>query len=177
MAVRKCKVKQWAMDLNDGRFSSPETLVWELAARGELANLRGKCFSAAYIDCSKCYERVNHKAAATAAVETGCNPTIVALSFNMYKTPRVLQVHKSNTKPIAANRGILAGCGVAVHYLKSMIKQDVKEEGNELRYFVGYMVMFKEGDTEAESVCGLYGDLIHAKGKLAAIGQKTNDKK
>eukprot|EP00972_Heterocapsa_arctica_P019659 2900801-Heterocapsa_arctica.AAC.1 len=39
MAVRKSKVKQWAMKLNDGRFSSPETLVWE--TRGELARLTG----------------------------------------------------------------------------------------------------------------------------------------
>eukprot|EP00972_Heterocapsa_arctica_P024486 3612427-Heterocapsa_arctica.AAC.1 len=78
MAIRKSKVRQWAIKLNDGRFTSPETLVWEIAARGELATIRGKYFSAAYIDCSKCYERVNHKVAATAAVDTGCNPTIVA---------------------------------------------------------------------------------------------------
>eukprot|EP00972_Heterocapsa_arctica_P090475 13348346-Heterocapsa_arctica.AAC.1 len=82
MAVRKSKVRQWAIKLNDGRFSSPETLVWEIAARGELAKIRGKYVSAAYIDRSKCYERVDHKAAANAAVDTGCNPTIVALSFD-----------------------------------------------------------------------------------------------
>eukprot|EP00972_Heterocapsa_arctica_P061094 9006983-Heterocapsa_arctica.AAC.1 len=73
MAVRKSKVRQWVIKLNDGRFTSPETLVWEIAARGELANIRGKHFSAAYIDCSKCYERVDHNSAATAAVKTGCN--------------------------------------------------------------------------------------------------------
>eukprot|EP00972_Heterocapsa_arctica_P029794 4389741-Heterocapsa_arctica.AAC.1 len=82
MAVRKSKVRQWAMKLNEGRFNSPDTLVWESAARGELANIRGKRFSAAYIDCSKCYERVDHTSAATAAVKTGCNSTIVALSFD-----------------------------------------------------------------------------------------------
>eukprot|EP00972_Heterocapsa_arctica_P010387 1527918-Heterocapsa_arctica.AAC.1 len=71
MAVRKCRVKQWALKLNDGRFTSPETLVWGTAARGELANIRGTYVSAAYIDCSKCYERVNHKVAAEAAIETG----------------------------------------------------------------------------------------------------------
>eukprot|EP00972_Heterocapsa_arctica_P003094 459374-Heterocapsa_arctica.AAC.1 len=52
MAVRKCRVKQWALKLNDGRFTSPETLVWDIAARGELAKIRRKYFSAAYIDCS-----------------------------------------------------------------------------------------------------------------------------
>eukprot|EP00972_Heterocapsa_arctica_P059013 8699105-Heterocapsa_arctica.AAC.1 len=67
MAVRKSKIRQWAIKLNDGRFTSPETLVWEIGARGELAKIRGKHFSAAYIDCSKCYERVDHNSAATAA--------------------------------------------------------------------------------------------------------------
>eukprot|EP00972_Heterocapsa_arctica_P040994 6042357-Heterocapsa_arctica.AAC.1 len=136
MAIRKCRVKQWALKLNDGRFTSPETLVWEIAARGELANIRGKHFSSAYIDCSKCYERVNHKVAATAAINTGCDPAIVALSFNLYKTPRSMQVHKSNTQPMEANGGILAGCAFAVNILKAMIKHDVKDDDNELRDYV-----------------------------------------
>eukprot|EP00972_Heterocapsa_arctica_P062524 9219147-Heterocapsa_arctica.AAC.1 len=91
MAVRKNQVRQWAIKLNGGRFTLPETLVWEIAARGELAQIRGQHFSAAYIDCSKCYERVDHNSAASAAVETGCNSTIVALSFDMYKTPIICQ--------------------------------------------------------------------------------------
>eukprot|EP00972_Heterocapsa_arctica_P067415 9949391-Heterocapsa_arctica.AAC.1 len=81
-----------------------KTLVWEIAARGEMARITGKRYSAAYIDCSKCYERVDHRVAATAAVKTGCNSTIVALSFDMYGTSRIIQVHKSNTQPIEANR-------------------------------------------------------------------------
>eukprot|EP00972_Heterocapsa_arctica_P005263 780069-Heterocapsa_arctica.AAC.2 len=60
-----------------------------------------------------CYERVDHISAATAAVKTGRNSTIIALSFGMYKTPRIVQVHKSNMQPIEANRGILAGCAFA----------------------------------------------------------------
>eukprot|EP00972_Heterocapsa_arctica_P012877 1892918-Heterocapsa_arctica.AAC.1 len=71
MAVRKSKIRQWAIKLNDGRFTSPETFEWEIAARGELAKIRGKYFSAAYIDCSEWYERVDHKVAAQAAVDTG----------------------------------------------------------------------------------------------------------
>eukprot|EP00972_Heterocapsa_arctica_P034835 5127957-Heterocapsa_arctica.AAC.1 len=73
MAVRKSQVRQWAIKLNDGIFTSPETLVWEIAARGKFTKLRGKHFSAAYIDGSKCYEREDHNSAASAAVETGCN--------------------------------------------------------------------------------------------------------
>eukprot|EP00972_Heterocapsa_arctica_P053161 7828533-Heterocapsa_arctica.AAC.1 len=60
--------------------------------------------------------------------------------FDMYKTPRIAQVRKSNTQPIEANRGILAGCAFAVHYHKAMIKEDVKDENNELRDYVDDMV-------------------------------------
>eukprot|EP00972_Heterocapsa_arctica_P063763 9407179-Heterocapsa_arctica.AAC.1 len=79
------------MKLNDGRFSLPETLVWEIVARGELSRLKGIHVVAAYIDCSTCYELVKHNVAAKAAVKTGCNSTIVKLSVQMYKKPRVVQ--------------------------------------------------------------------------------------
>eukprot|EP00972_Heterocapsa_arctica_P096357 14215923-Heterocapsa_arctica.AAC.1 len=108
MAIRKSKIKQWAMKLNDGRFSSPEALVGEIAARGELSRLKGTYFVAAYIDCSECYELVKHNVAAEAAFNTGCNSTIVKLYFKLYKKPRVVQVHKANTALIPANGGILA---------------------------------------------------------------------
>eukprot|EP00972_Heterocapsa_arctica_P022943 3374873-Heterocapsa_arctica.AAC.1 len=60
----------------------------------------------------------------------------------MYKKHRLKQVHKANTDLVPANGGILAGCSFAVHYLKAMIKVDVKEEGKELRDLVDDMVLF-----------------------------------
>eukprot|EP00972_Heterocapsa_arctica_P010340 1519631-Heterocapsa_arctica.AAC.1 len=122
MAFRRRRVKQWAMQPNDGSFSSPETLVWEMYAGGELTRLKGMHFVAAYIDCRKCYERVNHNVVAEAVVATGCNSTIVSLAFGMYRKPRVIQAHKANTEGVPANRVMLAGCGYAVHLLKAMIK-------------------------------------------------------
>eukprot|EP00972_Heterocapsa_arctica_P098658 14559408-Heterocapsa_arctica.AAC.1 len=95
----------------------------------------------------------------------------------MYNTPRIVQVHKSNTQPIEANRGILAGCAFAVHDLKAMIKQGVKYENNELRYYVDDMILFKEGDTAEEAISGLYKDLMEANNTLTEIGQVLNDMK
>eukprot|EP00972_Heterocapsa_arctica_P071221 10520446-Heterocapsa_arctica.AAC.1 len=69
----------------------------------------------------------------------------------MYKTPRILQAHKSNTQPIEANGEILAGCAFAVNILKAMMKHDVKDDDNELIHYVDDMVLFKEGDTEEEA--------------------------
>eukprot|EP00972_Heterocapsa_arctica_P044315 6543243-Heterocapsa_arctica.AAC.1 len=58
-----------------------------------------------------------------------------------------------------------------------MIKEDVNDETNELRYYVDDMGLFKEGDAEEEAIRGLYKDLTEAKQKLADIGQVLNDKK
>eukprot|EP00972_Heterocapsa_arctica_P074341 10971025-Heterocapsa_arctica.AAC.1 len=101
---------------------------------------------------SKCYERVNHKLAAKAAVNTGCNSAIVTLSFATHRRPRVIQVHKANTEGIPANRSIMAGCGYAVHYLKAMIKQEVQGTYKELGDFVDDMVLLKEEATETQAV-------------------------
>eukprot|EP00972_Heterocapsa_arctica_P097805 14429405-Heterocapsa_arctica.AAC.1 len=165
------------MQLKDGRFISPETLVWEIADRGELARLKNRHFVAAYIECSNYYERVEHKVAAETSIATGCNRTIVALAFGMYRKPRIIQVHKANTEGIHANRGILAGCGYAMHVLKAMIKVEVKEEEKELSDFVDDMVLRREGPTETQAVLGMMYDLDRTKGRPTSIGQVLNDSK
>eukprot|EP00972_Heterocapsa_arctica_P048246 7114128-Heterocapsa_arctica.AAC.1 len=89
----------------------------------------------------------------------------------MYRTPRIIKVHKSNTEPVEANRGILAGRGDAAHYLMTMIKEEIKDEGNELRDFVDDMVLFKEEDTEEQAITGLHKDLTKANQHITNIGQ------
>eukprot|EP00972_Heterocapsa_arctica_P029065 4276233-Heterocapsa_arctica.AAC.1 len=79
-----------------------------------------------------CYGKLqpglSYPVAAKAAVDTGCNSTVVKLSFGMYKKDKLIQIHKANTDLVPADGGILAGCGFAVHYLKAIIKVDIKEE-------------------------------------------------
>eukprot|EP00972_Heterocapsa_arctica_P097305 14356340-Heterocapsa_arctica.AAC.1 len=58
-----------------------------------------------------------------------------------------------------------------------MIKEDVKDENNELIHKVDDIVVFKEGDTEEEAIRGLYNDLTEAKQKLTDIGQVLNDER
>eukprot|EP00972_Heterocapsa_arctica_P109031 16056919-Heterocapsa_arctica.AAC.1 len=95
----------------------------------------------------------------------------------MYKKHILIQVHKVNTELVPVNGGILAGCGFAVHFLKSTMKVDVKEEGKGLRYFVNDMVLFKESDNNNFAVEGIVADLDHTRSKLRAIGQIINDGK
>eukprot|EP00972_Heterocapsa_arctica_P067470 9957604-Heterocapsa_arctica.AAC.1 len=58
-----------------------------------------------------------------------------------------------------------------------MIKEDVKEEGKELIYFVDDMVLFEELVTEIGAVEGIIHDLDNTKGRLTAIGQRLTDGK
>eukprot|EP00972_Heterocapsa_arctica_P101816 15001564-Heterocapsa_arctica.AAC.1 len=58
-----------------------------------------------------------------------------------------------------------------------MIKEEVKEEDNELRDLVDDMVLFKEEDTEIQAVTGLSNDLDKAKEKPTSIGHVLNDTK
>eukprot|EP00972_Heterocapsa_arctica_P058292 8600125-Heterocapsa_arctica.AAC.1 len=81
-----------------------------------------------------------------------------------------MQAHKANTEGIPANGGILAGFGYAVHFLKAMIKVEVKEEEKELRDFVD-MVLFRGDPTETQAVIIILDDLDTSKGRLTSIGQ------
>eukprot|EP00972_Heterocapsa_arctica_P077309 11403672-Heterocapsa_arctica.AAC.1 len=87
----------------------------------------------------------------------------------MYGKPRVIQVHKANTEGIPATRGILAGCGYAVHFLKAMIKVEVREEDQELRDFVDDIVLFREDPTETQAVLIIEEDLNRTKERLTSI--------
>eukprot|EP00972_Heterocapsa_arctica_P054281 8000205-Heterocapsa_arctica.AAC.1 len=58
-----------------------------------------------------------------------------------------------------------------------MIKEEVKDEQNELRDFVEYMVLHTEDESEIQTVTGLDMDLKEAKSKLTSIGQVLNDSK
>eukprot|EP00972_Heterocapsa_arctica_P067703 9996150-Heterocapsa_arctica.AAC.1 len=86
----------------------------------------------------------------------------------MYRQPRVIQAHKANTEGIPINSIILAGCGYAVHFLKAMIKVEVKEEDQELRDFVDDMVLFREDPTETQAALGIEAGLNRTKERSPA---------
>jgi len=123
MAVWKRRANKWVLELHGGSVRAPEDLVWEVAARAEVAKASGR-FHTAYFDCSKCYERVRHDIAIGDGLETGRGPTIVALCFAMYGEHKTISAHGADVRGIHADRGLLAGCGFAVHYLKAMMDKE-----------------------------------------------------
>jgi len=83
MAVRKADTKEWTRNMHDGAFESAESHAWNLAAKAELARHEGLVFMAAFLDCVKCYEVLEHQMAYDATIAEGCDPAIADLSFDM----------------------------------------------------------------------------------------------
>ena len=108
-------------NMHDGAFESAESQAWSLAAKAEIARHDGKVSMDAFLDCVKCYEVLEHQLAYDATVAEGCDPAIADMSFDMYRKTRTVQVHGAATELIAPERGIFAGCGIAVHHLKAPV--------------------------------------------------------
>ena len=170
MAVRKRRVKEWVLNLHGGEIRAPEDLVWEVAARAETAKANGRCHAAAYFDCSKCYERVRHDVAIKDALDTGCDPVIVALCFAMYGQKRTISVHGAEIRGVNADRGLLAGCGFAVHYLKAVANKRIKGD-NDVRDYVDDVVLQEEGSTPEGTLAGLTVGVSQVRDRFGSIGQ------
>ena len=116
MAVRKRKLKTWVLSLHSGGIQSATAQAWRLGATQESERARGLFTLAAFLDCSKCYERVPLQEAAQQALRSGCPHGAVALAFNMYAAPRYIRVHGAVAPGFAASSGLVPGCGFAVHF-------------------------------------------------------------
>ena len=53
--------------------------------------------------------RGRHDVAIRDALDTGCDPVIVALCFAMYGQKRTISVHGAEVRGVNADRGLLAG--------------------------------------------------------------------
>ena len=59
-------------------------------------------------------------------METGCDAVAVALCFAMYGQRGIISAQGAEVRGVKADRGLLAGCGFAVHYLKAMVNKKIK---------------------------------------------------
>ena len=86
---------------------------------------------AAFLDVSKCYERVAHTLAGNRAIETGCHPRITSLVMSMYQGKRRLLVDGAISKPLSGNSGLMAGCSFARDFLKAFLNPLTEGWGGE----------------------------------------------
>eukprot|EP00971_Amphidinium_carterae_P012005 236855-Amphidinium_carterae.1 len=80
----------------------------------ERATAKEVPFAAVFLDCSKCYERVNLDLLEEFARQAGFPSQALALALDMYKGLRRILVNGAPSEPVEASSGIPAGCGIAV---------------------------------------------------------------
>ena len=158
MAVRKQKLKAWVLSLHAGGIQSATAQAWRLGAMQESERAKGLFTLAAFLDCSKCYERVPLQAAAQQALRTGCPTGAVALAFNMYAAPRYIRVHGAVAPGFNASSGLVPGCGFAVHFLKAFLLDRPSGGGGvSTRDYVDDLVLTGVGRTPGQAADVLAG--------------------
>ena len=95
--------------------------AWVTKKNEELSKARGEGTITAFLDCSKCYERVSHDTAFTRMLQTGCNPTIANLVMDLYQGERRIRVHGATSMIMKAKAGLIAGCAFAKDVLKAFL--------------------------------------------------------
>ena len=97
--------------------------AFRTAVEVEHAGAQGKHALMAFLDCSKCYERVSHALAAARAAETGMPLRVLNMVMNVYSGPRLVRAHGAVALPVAGNHGLIAGCAFAKDVLKAFLKE------------------------------------------------------
>ena len=76
-----------------------------------------------FLDCSKCYERVNHKRAQDLLVQAGAPASLVNMALGIYQGERYIKVHGRTIRTGEFQQGIIAGCSWAKDILKTLISK------------------------------------------------------
>ena len=122
MAIRKKQARGWSLHLHGGEHSGAAAMACRSRALTELAHWGGKHVLSAFLDCSKCYERIEHRTAGQRATGTGCPATIINMAMHIYNGPRYLRAHGAVAKAASGRHGLIAGCSFAKDILKAFLK-------------------------------------------------------
>ena len=129
-------------------------------AQTEIAHWEGKHTVTAYLDCSKCYERIEHETAGHRAVATGCPVAIINMAMSIYSGPRYIRVHGAVAKAARGRHGLIAGCSFAKDILKAFLRPTAAlARVTVFRDYVDDMVITSTGKNPDQAVNKLLSDL------------------
>ena len=121
MAARRIDAKDWSLSIHGGKHLGAAALAYDTQVRIEKAHWAGEHVLIAFLDCSKCYERIEHSIAGQDTVATGCPDTIANMVFHQYAGNRIVRAHGAAAKPLQGNHGLIAGCSYAKDILKAFL--------------------------------------------------------
>ena len=137
-AARQPWVRSWASEAGADGAEIPgqgaADAAWELAFEAEMAELAGgESMCGAFLDCSKCYERVPLAELDARACALQFPDPLLVLALHMYSAPRHVRVGDAFAKPVSAACGIMAGCGMATALLRAHLRETMDAQGQGTR--------------------------------------------
>ena len=144
----------------------------------ELSQWQGHHTLLALLDCSKCYERVEHRTAAARAEASGFPDTVLNLVMNMYSGPRLIRAHGAVSRPATGHHGLIAGCSFAKDLLKAFLATTaLLDVPATFRDYVDDMTLLAHGASPQQAAVKLQHALTMVKHQLRQDNMSLNDEK
>ena len=118
----------------------------------ELGRRQGEGSITAFLDCSKCYERVSHDKAYNRMIQTGCHPNIANLVMDLYQGQRRIKVHGATSAPLTAKARLIAGCAFAKDVLKAFLEPIQEVMKAERRDYVDEITIIARGIDHKDTI-------------------------
>ena len=135
---RKDQGNDWSWGVGQG--TGAEDAAWTTAFRAEVAVRDGRHHAELLVDCTRCYEMVPLADLPGAARRQRFPGRIAAVAIRQYGGPRVVSISGSLSRPMAAQCGIVAGCGFARSLLEAHFTEPAEEvqavDGCKFRLYV-----------------------------------------
>ena len=122
MAIRKAHTRDWSLKIHGGKHEGAAAMACRTKIHTEISGWKGQETLSTFLDCSKCYERIEHYVAVTRAIELGFPATIGNLNASIYSGSRYVRVHGAVAQPAKGRHGLIAGCSFAKDLLKAFLK-------------------------------------------------------
>lgn len=114
MAIRKHQRRDWRLRFYGGAHLGAAAMASRRRASIELQHYRGPSTLLAFLDCSKCDERVGHAVAGSRAQVSGLPGRIASglrvSGLRVSGLPGIAKAHGAVAPPQRGSRGLVAGC-------------------------------------------------------------------
>ena len=94
--------------------------------------------------------------------------------MDMYGAPRIIQAHGAHSGLVEVNRGMLAGCGFAVHFLKAIVVKILECSEVETRDFVDDLFLHSDSPSKEQVVLDVQGAIETVAEALEGYHQVVN---
>lgn len=127
-------------------------LAFRIAASVELAQWRGRPTLVAVLDCSTCYERIEHRTLGEGQRHSGMPWQVLSLVMEVYGGSHLVSVHSEVGHPLRGHHGLIAGCSFEDRVLKAFLLAVARLHiRGQFRRFVDYITKRSEAATLGET--------------------------